>query len=200
MIQLYGISASRAFRPLWMLEELGIEFEHIPTHFQGDAQKPDFLELNPNGKVPVLVDGDLTLFESMAINLYLAKKYDGGLQPKTAENQARALQWSFWVMTELEKPVVTILLNRVFYPEDQRDPDAVRASQEALPRPLAVLDGVLGQRPYLVGEQFSVADLNVASVMTWADPAGIDLGAHPNIRRWLDGCLARPALKRAQQR
>ncbi len=78
-MKLYGIAGSRAMRSLWAAEEVGVEYEHVPTHFIGDSKKPDYLAINPNGRVPALVDGDVTLFESMAINLYLARKYGGAL-------------------------------------------------------------------------------------------------------------------------
>ena len=78
---LYGISASRAFRSIWAIEEVGIEYEHVPTSFRGDAGQPEYLAINPNGRIPALVDGDLKLFESMAINLYLARQYGGDLMP-----------------------------------------------------------------------------------------------------------------------
>ena len=77
MIKLYGVPLSRAFRSLWALEEIGVEYENVPVNFVDDAKKPQYLAINPNGRIPALVDGDLTLFESMAINLYLARKYDG---------------------------------------------------------------------------------------------------------------------------
>ena len=80
-VKLYGTSKSRALRSIWAIEETGIEYEHIPTSFAGDSKKPEYLAINPNGRVPSLVDGDLVLFESMAINLYLAKKYGGALYP-----------------------------------------------------------------------------------------------------------------------
>jgi glutathione S-transferase len=93
VIRLYGTSNTRAFRPLWMLEELGLPFEHVKLDFaKGETRSADFLRLNPNGHVPVLVDGDLVLFESMAINLYLAERYGGGtLRPDSPEDRARAV-------------------------------------------------------------------------------------------------------------
>ncbi len=197
MIKLYGISRSRAARSLWALEEIGIEYENSPTHFTGDTKKPDFLAINPNGRVPVLVDGDLTLFESMAINLYLAKKYDGGLQPKTLEDEARAVQWSFWGMTELEAQLIQMLLNTVMLPEAERDPSKIEAAVEALERPLRVLDGALADRAYLLGDSFTIADLNVASVLSLANIVKFDLGGYTNVKRWFNACLSRPAFSRA---
>ena len=198
MIQLYGIPVSRAQRSLWALEEIGVEYENIPTHFIGESKTPEHLARNPNGRVPVLVDGDLMLWESMAINLYLARKYDGGLQPKNTADEARAVQWSFWGMTELEAGLMQILLNRVMLPEDQRDAAKVEASDEALQRPLTVLDAHLADRPYLLGGEFTIADLNVASVLSWASFVGLDLSSFPRAKRWFDACMGRPAAGRAR--
>ncbi len=200
MITLYGIPASRAFRCLWMLEELGLEYEAIPTNFLGDNKQPDYLALNPNGRIPTLVDGDTVLWESMAINLYLAAKYDGGMQPKSVEELGRATQWSFWVMTEIEKPLLEYLFHSVILPEDQRDAAVPPAAAEQLAAPLAVLDGALEGRDHLVSDLFNVADLNVASVLSWALPARLDLSAFPNVERWLRACTSRPAAEAARKR
>jgi len=194
MITLYGVSQSRAFRCLWMLEELGLEYEHVATNFMtGDTRKPDYLTINPNGHIPALVDGETVLFESMAINLYLAEKYDGGLQPKSVEDRGRALQWSFWVMTETELSVVEFLFNTVILPEESRDAAVVAAAVEKLEAPFAVLDAALDGREFLVGDRFSVADLNVSAVLNWCVPGGFDFSSTPNLKRWLETSMQRPA-------
>ena len=198
MITLYGISASRALRPLWMLEELGLEYEHVQTNFMGDNKQPDYLALNPNGRVPTLVDGDTVLWESLAINLYLAEKYDGGLNPKNVEDRGRAIQWSFWVMLEAEKPLLEFLFNTLILPEDQRDAAVCEAAVAQLQAPLRVLDAALAGREYLVGDSFSVADLNVAAVLSWAVAAKLDLAEFPNVARWLTVCVDRPAARAAR--
>ena len=199
MITLYGISASRAFRCLWMLEELGLEYESIPTNFVGDNKQPDYLALNPNGRIPTLVDGDTVLWESMAINLYLAAKYDGGLQPTSVQDVGRATQWSFWVMTEIEKAAVEYLFHALILPEEERDAAVRTAAASQLEVPLAVLDGVLEGRDHLVGDHFSVADLNVASVLSWGLLAGFDFSDFPNVARWLGACTSRPATQAAMK-
>jgi glutathione S-transferase len=199
MIKLYGIPMSRAFRSLWALEEIGVEYEHVPVNFLGDAKKPEYLKINPNGRIPALVDGGLTLFESMAINLYLARKYDGGLQPKSLEDEARAVQWSFWGMTELEPHLLKMLLNRVLLPEDQRDASEAEAGAAALQAPLRVLDRALADRSFLLGESFGIADLNVASVLSWAKFVALDLSNHARAKAWFEACLGRPAVARARR-
>jgi glutathione S-transferase len=184
-----------------MLEELGLEYEHVPTSFLGgETRTPEFLAVNPNGHIPTLVDGDVTLFESMAINLYLAEKYDGGLRPKTVEDRGRATQWSFWVMTECELSVVEFLFNTLVLPEESRDGTVAAAAAEKLAGPFAVLDAALADREFLVGDAFGVADVNVASVLGWVVPGGFDFAAFPNLKRWLHASMGRPAAKAAQSK
>src|ERR1700730_7930942 len=157
-LKVYGVAGSRAYRTLWMVNELGLEYESIPVHFaDGSAKTHEYLAINPNGRIPAIDDDGLKLWESMAINLYLAKKHDKGLWPKTIEGEAQAIQWSFWVMTEVEKPVLAVLLHKVFLPEDQRDPRAAEDGAQQLQRPLKVLDQALARTEYLVGSSFSVA-------------------------------------------
>lgn len=198
MIKLYGIPASRASRCLWMLEELGVAYENVPVNFVGDVRKPEFLKLNPNGRIPVLDDDGCVLFESLAINLHLARKYDAGLWPNSQDDQSRAIQWSVWAMTELEPPLMSVLLNRVLLPAEQRDEAKAAAGAQALPKPIAVLDGALAGRETLLGGAFSVADLNVASVLALGAKLGAaDLSSAANAAAWLARCTARPAAKRA---
>ena len=197
--RLYGIPGSRALRSIWAIEETGIDYELVKTHFMGDSKKPDYLAINPNGRVPALVDGDLTLFESMAINLYLARTYGGDLYPTSDADQARAVQWSFWGMTEIEPHLMQMLLHKIMYPEEQRRPEAVTEAETAIERPLRVLDAHLAVRDTILGGDFSIADLNVASVLSMGAMVGYDVGAFPNVSAWLGRCVSRPALARAQK-
>ncbi len=197
-IKIYGPTASRAARTLWIVHELGIPFEHVPIEMK-DLKAPDYLKINPNGKVPTLVDGDFKLFESMAINLYLAAKHGkAGFMPTTLEDQALCWQWSFWGMTEVEKPLLTILIDMFMTAPDKRKPEAVAEAQKALPKPISVLNGALQGRDYLLGSTFTVADLNLASILSWSRPIKFDFGPYPNVAAWLDRCLARPAYKAAR--
>src|SRR5215467_15373099 len=145
-LKIYGVARSRTFRTLWMAKELGLEYEHIKVDFATDeTRQPAHLALNPNGHIPVIDDDGFILWESMAINLYLAKKYGaGGLYPSRLEDEARAWQWSFWGMTEVERPLLAALLNRAVYPERERDAAAADQAEKTLAQPLGVLDGVLG--------------------------------------------------------
>lgn len=197
-VKIYGPTASRAARALWIVHELGIPFEHIAVEMK-DLKGAEFLKVNPNGKVPALIDGDFKLFESMAINLYLAAKYNkDGFLPADLQQQALCHQWSFWGMTEVEKPLLTILIDQFMTAPDKRKPDAVAEAQKALPKPLAVLNSALQGRDYLLGSKFTVADLNLASIMSWSKPIKFDFGPFPNAGAWLDRCLARPTYKAAR--
>jgi glutathione S-transferase len=203
MIKLYGIPASRASRCLWMLEEVGVPFENVPTHFLGDSKKPEYLALNPNGRIPTLDDDGLVLFESMAINLHLARKYGAkaGLWPAAEDDQSRAVMWSVWAMTEVEPPVMKVLLNRVFLPEPQRKADVAAEGEAELRKPLGVLEGALAKSPYLLGDGFTVADLNVHAVLAWSTSWGrVDPSPTPKVAAWLARCGERPALARASKR
>src|SRR4029077_19270771 len=194
-LKIYGVARSRAARVLWMVKELGLDYEHIKVDFAtGEGRTPAHLALNPNGHVPVIDDGGVVLWESMAINLYLARKYGaGGLYPSRPEDEARAWQWSFWGVTEVERPVLTAMMNRAIYPESQRDLAAADAAEKTLAQPLGVLDGVLARTAYLLGGRFTVADLNGASILAGARPGRIDLPAAPKAAEWLKNCAERPA-------
>src|SRR5271155_5815897 len=165
-LKIYGVARSRAFQSLWMATELGLEYAHIKYDFTVGTRQPAFLSIIPNGHVPVIDDDGFKLWESMAINLYLGKKYGSVLLPKTLEGEAEAIQWSFWVMTEGEKPALAVLLQRFFLPKDQRDAKLADEGEHQLQKPLAVLDQRLATTGYLVGPIFTVADLNVASVLS----------------------------------
>ena len=200
-LKIYGIARSRTFRTLWMAKELGLDYEHIKVDFAtGETRTPAHLALNPNGHIPVIDDDGFVLWESMALNLYLAKKHSlGRLYPTRLEDEARAWQWSFWGMTEVERPVLTALFNRAILPEDKRDAAAGDAAERTLAQPLKVLDGALGRSANLLGDNFTVADLNIASFLSWARPAQIDMSPFPKAAEWLKNCAERPAAGAARQ-
>ena len=192
-LTIHGAPASRAARCMWMARELGLEFDNNPV-LPANANTPEFRKVNPNGRVPAVSDGDLTLFESLAINLYLARKHGGPLQPATLQDEARATQWSLWAATEVEKPAVAMLLEGR-KPDAERNKKTVADAQQEVQRPLGVLEGHLTDRSYLLGPSFTVADLNVAGVVGVLPRAGMDLTPWPKIGAWLEQCLSRPAAK-----
>jgi glutathione S-transferase len=193
-VTIYGIAASRTMRPLWMALELGIDFEHVPTPSgEAGSRKPEFKSVNPNGKIPALRDGDFLLFESMAIDWYLVRKYDNGkgLAPRAVEEEALILQWTFWAMSELEKQIIEWAFNAFVWPAEKRSAKVAEAAMASIQAPLKVLDQALAGKQWLVGERFTLADLNVAAVCYRLLQA--DLGHVPNVQSWLRRCLERPA-------
>jgi glutathione S-transferase len=200
MITLYGITRSRALRCLWMLEELGLPYQREPIA-TADVHRPDYLKINPNAHIPALVEDGLILFESLAINLYLADKYakQQGTQlwPGTVEERGRCYQWSVWAMTELEGVALAALRQNLLLPEAERDSAAARKAIESCAKPLGVLNGALAERPYLLGETFTVADLNVAAVGNWVERGKVPLDDFPRTQDWLARCTQRPAFKKA---
>ncbi|NMM78616.1 glutathione S-transferase family protein [Acidovorax sp. SRB_24] len=206
-LSIYGIAASRALRPLWTATELGLDFEHVATPYLGGAtHTPEFLALNPNGHIPVLVDhrpdGDVVMWESMACALYIARQHgptDGtSLTPATPREDADALRWSFWAVTELEKDALTVLMHRAVMPPEQRKPALAEAAEKRLRAPLAVLEQHLARQQglgeaHIAAQRFTVADLCVASVLSWARPAPTLWPQSPVTSDWLARCLGRPA-------
>jgi glutathione S-transferase len=196
-LRIYGIARTRAFRALWMAMELGIDYEHDPVEI-GDAgaRTPEFLAINPNGRLPVIVDDGFVLFESLAITMYLAKKHaPGRLYPATIEEEARLWQWTSWALTEVDRGVNIGSLHAVRLPPEERDATRRDEALKVIAAPFRVLDAAVSAQPYLLGDDFTVADLNVAAVISRA--IEMDLGAVPNLKAWLTRCLERPAARQA---
>ena len=198
MTKLHGTSRSRSARSLWALEELGVNYEHNPMPTT-DAKSAPHLKLNPNGHVPVLEDEGVVVWESMAINLYLADKYGkNSLWPSDPMGRADVYKWSFFAMTEVEPHLITILRNRVMNAPDNRDEKAASAAVEALKAPMNALEESLKGKDYLLGKNFTIADLNVAAVMSWIPMMKLDLSSWPNVAAWLQKCLGRDANKKVR--
>ena len=195
-LRIYGVARTRAFRALWIAKELGLDYEHIPTEIgQAGARKPEYLAINPNGRLPAIDDGGFTLWESLAITLYLAKKH-GRLYPTTLEGEAKAWQWSLWSVQEVDRGVNIWSLHAVRLPPEDRDAERLAEALKVLAPPFKVLDGALDGRSYLLGDAFTVADLNVAAVISRA--IDMDLSATPRVADWLKRCLERPAAREAR--
>jgi glutathione S-transferase len=193
---LYGTIASRTRRCLWTLEELGIEYKfHRVDLTKGEHRGPDYLRLNPNAKVPTLVDGEFVLFESAAICQYLARKTPGsrllpdGTDPRES---ARHDQWMSWVLTELEQPLWTMVKHRYALPESLRIPEMLEVAQKEWRRPARVLAEHLEDREFMMGEQFTLADIFVGQTLHWARGTKVELGSG-SVEEYADRVLARPA-------
>ena len=195
-LTIYGPAQSRAMRVLWLAHELELEFDHLPGFADGGASAA-LLKANPMGQVPAIEDDGFALAESMAINIYLAKKH-GKLAPRSLAEEAQTLRWCFWVMAAVEKPMLEALLTARGLMGRERDEEAARAAIDSLRKPFDVLNGALAGRDYLLGDDFTVVDLNVASVFAWGRMAGVDFAAQPNVAAWLDRCLRREAAARAR--
>jgi len=199
---LYGISGSRAVRSLWMCEELaaeiGFEYDHVPTNSATETKNSTYLAINPNGRVPALVDGDLRLFESLAINLYLAKKHKSVLSPRDEHEEALATQWSIWALTEMEDALISIIARSPNIAKLPPDPELEAAALATLDRPLKVLDKHLLDHEFLVADRFMIADLNVAAQMALMPFGDFDLSPYPHVEAWAKKAWARPALAAAQ--
>jgi glutathione S-transferase len=196
MLRIHGSARSRATRTLWMAEERGLKYEHNDLAPRSPGTRtPEYLALNPNARVPTIEDDGFVLSESMAINLYLAKKH-GKLYPTDAKHEALAWQWSFWETDRLDRQMTTYANNASALPEAERNPAAAKAAWDEIVPALDVLEIALGKAQWLAGNEFTVADLNVAAAMYRA--LSFDLGKWPKVREWLHRCWDRPAGKRTR--
>ncbi|MCY7388099.1 MAG: glutathione S-transferase family protein [Burkholderiales bacterium] len=190
MIKLIGTPASRAMRNIWMLTELKLSFESDPIVTSDPALKqPPYTEWNPNAKIPICVVDGFAVYESLAINLYLDMKFPSAISLNSIEEKAQGMQWAMWALTEVELHSFNWYLNTIGKPDAERDAVVATLSWEELQRPLGVLEKTLIGRAYILGGNFTVVDLNTASVMYRA--LGMPLENFPGVRRWLDRCWAR---------
>lgn len=192
-LRIFGVPKSRTFRALWVAEELGIPYESVPVDSKEGAKRPEYLTVNPVGKIPAIDDDGFRLSESLAITTYLVRRHGGPLQPGSLQDAARAMQWALWGATEIEQPAIDLVNNRHVLPPQRRDAALAQSSHAKLERPLDVLDAALAGAPYLLGERFTVADLNVSSLLYTAWFNQVDFSRWPRIRDWLERCLTRPA-------
>jgi glutathione S-transferase len=197
MLTIYGVYRSRASRNLWLANELGLAFHHVPVIQKGrlanpmaidapiNTASPSFLEVNPNGHIPSIDDDGLVLHESLAINLYLAKKHGGPLAPANVAEDGEMTMWSLWAVTEVEPHALSVM---------QKGPSA--EPMAALRGAFAVLEKALAKSGYLVGRRFTVADLNVAENIRYAMSAKELFEGAPRVKAWLEDCQVRPAFKK----
>ena len=195
-LRIYGVARTRAFRALWIAKEFDLDYEHVPLEIgPAGARKADYLAINPNGRLPAIDDDGFVLWESLAITLYLAKKH-GRLYPTTLEGEAKAWQWTLWSVQEVDRGVNIWSLHAIRLPPADRDPQRLAEALKVLEGPFRVLEGTLADRPYLLGEDFTVADLNVSAVISRA--IDMDLSATPRVGDWLKRGLDRPAARAAR--
>ncbi len=199
-MKLYFAPQTRAVRPRWLLEELGVPYEIVPIDLtKGEHKKPEYMKIHPHGAVPALVDGDLALFESAAICMYLADKYPEKKLAPAVGTPARGLyyQWMIYTMATLEPPVAQIFFNTVMLPEAERSAAAVEKAKAQFADVARVLSNALATRPYILGEQFSAADVLIGGTIGWAAMMGL-LTEHPTLQAYAKRLSERPAFQRAR--
>lgn len=213
MITLYGVYRSRASRPLWILAELGLPFNHISviqsnrlehamtTDAPLNTASPEFLAVNPLGEIPVMEEDGLILSESLAITLHIARRHGGMLGPQSDGESALMEQWTLFAATSIEVPARKVL-NTVESgdAETLEGQSHIARSAENLRRPLTHLQNFLGTHPYLVGDRFTVADVNLAECLRYAQEYPALFAKFPAVQNWLDRCQSRPAFRAMWQR
>jgi glutathione S-transferase len=204
MVTIYGVYRSRASRPLWLLGEIGMKFVHVPVIQAYRLPDPDaadaplhtasaaYLDVNPQGQIPCMTDSDLTLTESLSITLYLAQAYGGTLGPANAAEAGLMAQWTLHAVSAIEADALTIL--------QSADPAVTARASAALHRPFQRLEGHLAGREYLVGDRFTVADLNVAETLRYSQGAADLWSAYPHLSAWITRLQSRPAFQAMWQR
>ena len=206
MLTIYGVARSRASRLIWLCHEIGLPFRQVPViqayrladpaapEAPLNTSSPEFLAISPQGAIPVIDDEGLVLAESMACTLHLAHRYGGDLAGRDGAEEALIQQWSFYAATSIESDALTLqMLTRPEASEADRTLLAEAAAR--LDRPFKVLDAHLAEHGHLVAGRFTVADLNMAEVVRYAQARPGLLDAYPALRDWLAACQARPAFK-----
>ncbi len=204
MLTIYGAYRSRATRTYWLANELGLEYTSVPVlqarrvenPLAPDAAlntlSPAFLKVNPMGLIPAIEDDGLLVIESMAINLHLARKHGGPLAPATLEEEAQAAMWSFFAVTAIETEALRISAAAA---SGRLETEEVGAAIRLLERPFKVLEAHLAKTGHMVADRFTVADINVAEVVRYAQPATALLEKFPHVKAWLEAAQARPAFR-----
>ena len=192
-MKLYGTPPTRALRAMWVLNELDIDCEVVTVNMgAGEHLSPAFLAVNPAGKIPALVDGDVVLTESTAIQLYLAEKYpEKGLIPQALADRAQMYRWIFFLVTEIEAPLWRIALQTRMYAESERVAQDIPLATRDCMKMVQVLEGHMQGRGYIVADRLSVADLTAANILDWANEVRM-LDAAPTLRAYLKRMYARP--------
>ena len=208
MLTIYGVYRSRASRNYWMANELVLEVKSVPViqarHLENplaadapiNTLSPEFLAVNPMGLIPAVDDDGLVLTESLAINLYLARKHGGPLAPRDIAEEGLMTSWTFWAATEVEPHAVQIILT---HDASQQDSDGGRATiavcARALRKAFGILEKQLEKTGHVVGDRFTVADLNLAEVFRYTQSQTALFDSHPRVKAWLAACQSRPAFK-----
>ena len=200
MLKLYGQYRSRTFRVAWLLKESNIPYEHVNVTINVEGatcKEPKYLALNPNARVPTIDDDGFVMWESAAINLYLAEKHRSPLWPADMQGKGRMYQWAFFIANDVEPHMITVMQHRVMFPPEKRNAALADDADAKLQPKLKVLDEHLAKNRYFGGERWDMADFMVASVTFSFTVMKYDLSKYPNFQRWLSASLERPKAKEA---
>ena len=200
MITIYGSPKSSSGRCFWCLEEIEKKYNVSPINFKEKEHKSTaYLKINPNGKTPTLADDDFVIWESIAINFYLAETYKTELLGIDNKQHGLVQQWSLWGIGELQPPIIDVFIQLVFVPEERRDNELIEKAMAKIPGLLVVLNDALEGKNNLVGNEFTLADLNVASVASLCSEIKFSLTSYKNIEIWLTKISERPAFRKYQK-
>jgi glutathione S-transferase len=192
-MKLYEFGPSRSIRVRWTLQELDVDFESIVINLRaGEHRRPAFLKINPAGRLPVLIDGDRVLTESVAIVLYLGEKYpDKKLIPSDPADRAQMYRWLLFAATELEQPLWRIAKHSMLYPEDKRLPAEIDLARQDFAATARVMEHHMRGRQFVVGDTITVGDFVLAYTLDWAKLARC-LNDFPALDAYLERMYARP--------
>ena len=199
MLKLHFAPNSRAVRSLWLLEELGLEYELNRMDFHPKDLKSDAHRArHPLGRIPVLEDGDITLWESGAIAEYILERHkNGGLKPSSdAPNYPIYLQWFHYCEGMVMPPINTIVVQTILLPPERRDETALGQAQRLLARAVQPVEDDMVGKDYLAGE-FTAADTMLGHAIMMSQRMGIVTEDHPNLTAYIERLKARPALQKA---
>jgi glutathione S-transferase len=201
MLKLYGQYRSRAFRVAWLCKESNIPYEHVDVTINVEGatcKEPSYVSLNPNARVPTIDDDGFVMWESAAINLYLAEKYKSPLWPADSKGKGRMLQWALFTANDIEPNMIVVMQHRIIFPPDKRNPAIADDADSKLQPRLKVLDDHLAKSKFFGGDKWDMADFMVASVCYSFFAMKYDLAKFPSFQKWLVASLERPKAKEAR--
>jgi len=202
MLKLYGQYRSRAFRVAWLCKESDIPYEHVDVTVNvanASAKEPWYAEINPNERVPSIGDDGIVMWESAAINLWLAEKYKSPLYPTDWAGKARMLQWAFYISNDVEPSMITVMQHRIMFPPEKRNAALADEHDARLQPKLRILDDQLARTKYFGGSRWDMADFMVASVLYSFTVMKYDLSKFPHLQKWLQESVERPMAKEARK-
>jgi glutathione S-transferase len=200
MLKLYGQYRSRTFRVAWLCKESNIPFEHVNVsiHIEGaQAKEGWYTAINPNARVPAIDDDGFVMWESGAINLYLAEKYRSPLWPTDMKAKGRMLQWAFFTANDIEPNMITVMQHRMVFPPEKRNPALAEQADASLQPKLKLVEEHLTKNRFFGTDRWDMADFMVASVCFSFTAMKYDLSKYPQFQKWLLSSIERPKAKEA---